>query len=200
MTYDFQGDMLEVCDCRVLCPCWIGEDPDNGTCDSALAYRIREGTIEGIDVSGLVVASIVRIPGNVFAGGWRRQLYVDFAASPEQERVVIAALTGTLGGPLVDLAALIAEDLPVERAAILFDLDQGRGRFAIGTVAEASMRPYTGMGGRVTTLSDSAFSTIPGTPAYIAKAEHFRMTLPALGLDLVLEGHNAIQGSFRFQG
>jgi hypothetical protein len=39
MAHHLEGRLLEVCDCRVLCPCWIGEDPDNGTCDSVLAYR-----------------------------------------------------------------------------------------------------------------------------------------------------------------
>ena len=33
MAYTLEGRILEVCDCNVLCPCWIGEDPDNGTCD-----------------------------------------------------------------------------------------------------------------------------------------------------------------------
>ena len=36
MAYHLEGRLLEVCDCRVLCPCWIGEDPDNGTCDLEL--------------------------------------------------------------------------------------------------------------------------------------------------------------------
>ena len=27
MAYRLQGSILEVCTCKVLCPCWIGEDP-----------------------------------------------------------------------------------------------------------------------------------------------------------------------------
>ena len=26
MAYQLEGRLLEVCDCNVLCPCWIGED------------------------------------------------------------------------------------------------------------------------------------------------------------------------------
>jgi uncharacterized protein GlcG (DUF336 family) len=37
--YVLEGTMVEACTCEVLCPCWIGEDPDNGTCDSFLAYH-----------------------------------------------------------------------------------------------------------------------------------------------------------------
>ena len=47
MAYHLEGRLLEVCDCRVLCPCWIGEDPDNGTCDSVLAYRFDKGRSTG---------------------------------------------------------------------------------------------------------------------------------------------------------
>jgi hypothetical protein len=39
MSYHLEGRLLEVCNCRVLCPCWIGEDPDFGTCDTIIAWR-----------------------------------------------------------------------------------------------------------------------------------------------------------------
>jgi hypothetical protein len=55
MAYHLEGRLLEVCDCRVLCPCWIGEDPDNGTCESVLAYHFDAGAIEGVDVSAAVL-------------------------------------------------------------------------------------------------------------------------------------------------
>jgi hypothetical protein len=199
MAYRLEGDLLEVCNCNVLCPCWIGEDPDGGTCDSALAYRIRAGAIDGLDVSGVVMASVVKIPGNVFAGGWRRQLYIDAAATDAQAAALVAVMTGRHGGPMAELAALVGEDLPPARAPIVFDLVEGKGRFAVAEVAEAVMEPYRGPSGAVTTLNDSAFSTIPGTPAYVARAERFRMKHEALGLDLDLRGHNAIQGLFRFE-
>jgi hypothetical protein len=67
MGYHLEGDLLEVCDCRVLCPCWIGEDPDNGTCDTILAYRMKKGTIDGTDVAGLSLALMAHIPGNILS-------------------------------------------------------------------------------------------------------------------------------------
>src|SRR5262245_59537515 len=33
MAYTLEGQLLEVCTCNILCPCWVGEDPDGGTCD-----------------------------------------------------------------------------------------------------------------------------------------------------------------------
>jgi hypothetical protein len=199
MGYTLEGDLLEVCDCKVLCPCWIGEDPDNGTCESSLAYSIRSGTIDGVDVSGLNIASAVKIPGNVLDGGWRRQLYIDERASEAQATAIFEVLTGAKGGPLADLAALIAEELKPKRAAITFEIVEGKGTLRVANEVEAIMEPYRGPSGAVTTLNESIFSTIPGSPAYVAKADIFRLRNDELGLDVNLKGHNAIQGSFRFE-
>jgi hypothetical protein len=53
MSHHLEGRLLEVCNCKVLCPCWIGEDPDNGTCDAIVAWQIDRGTVDGIEVGGL---------------------------------------------------------------------------------------------------------------------------------------------------
>ena len=51
----------------------------------------------------------------------------------------------------------------------------------------------------MTHLVESSFSPIPGWPAFVAKADFFKMDSPELGLKLDLKGHNAIQGYFRFE-
>jgi hypothetical protein len=71
MGYQLEGRLLEVCDCNVLCPCWVGENPDNPTCQAVQAYRIDRGTIDGVDVSGLTVAEMDDIPGNILEGNIR---------------------------------------------------------------------------------------------------------------------------------
>ena len=49
-VYQLQGTLLEVCSCGVLCPCWVGEDPDGGECFSFLSHSFKQGQIDGIDV------------------------------------------------------------------------------------------------------------------------------------------------------
>ena len=49
MAYEIEGRLLEVCTCNVLCPCWVGEDPDFKTCDTVIAWGIEQGTIEGVE-------------------------------------------------------------------------------------------------------------------------------------------------------
>ncbi len=200
MAYTLEGSILEVCDCNVLCPCWIGEDPDNGTCDSVIAYHVDKGNIEGVDVSGLTMAMVAHIPGNVLNGNFRTMTFVDDRANIEQEQALLMAFAGKLGGPLEDLSKLVGETVGVERAQIAFNVQGGKGAIRIGTDAEAVMEPYRGPTGEVTTLNESIFSTIPGSPAYVAKASKYRVKNMAVGLDIDLEGHNAIQGAFRFEG
>ena len=50
MTYEIEGRLLEVCTCNVLCPCWVGEDPDYTTCDTTIAWGIEKGSIDGVRV------------------------------------------------------------------------------------------------------------------------------------------------------
>ena len=89
--------------------------------------------------------------------------------------------------------------MEVTRAPITFEVREGKGRYSVGRVIEADMEPYRGPTGEVTTLVESIFSTIPGSPGYVAKAQTFKMKNPALGHDIDLQGQNAIQGLFRFE-
>jgi hypothetical protein len=200
MTYQIEGRLLEVCTCNILCPCWVGEDPDRGTCDSNFAYHIDKGSIEGIDVAGRTLALSVHIPGNVLAGNWRAVVYVDDGSTDEQQAALLKVFTGQLGGAIADVAGLIGEVIAVERVPITFAVDEGRGTLTIGEVADAELAPFQGATGTATALHESAFSTIPGSPAYVGKATRYRRTEREHGLaDLDLAGNNAIQGLFRFE-
>src|SRR3712207_2456371 len=148
MSYQLEGRLLEVCDCNVLCPCWIGEDPDNGTCDAVVAYHIDKGTVDGVDVSGRTLAFLTHIPGNLFQGNWKLVVYVDDGATDEQQEALLNGFTGKLGGPLADFAQLIGEVVAVERAPIIFTVEEGKGSLRIGSgmapVVEADMASYMG--------------------------------------------------------
>lgn len=200
MSYQLEGQLLEVCTCNVLCPCWIGEDPDGGTCDGVVAYHIDKGTVNGVDVSNLSFVLLNHIPGNILKGNWRVALYVDEKATPRQQEALLNVFGGKLGGPLADLSQLVGEVISVERVPITFAVKEGRGNLHIGRAVEAELVPFQGATGKSTTLHDSVFTTIPGSPAYIAKALTYKARVPALDFDINLQNHNAIQGHFRFQG
>jgi hypothetical protein len=199
MAYDIEGRLLEVCTCNVLCPCWVGEDPDGGTCDSVLAWRIDGGEIEGTPVAGRTIALSVHIPGNVLAGGWKAAVFVDDGASEAEQAALLKVFTGQLGGGIADLAGLISEVVSVERVPITFGVEGGQGQLRIGTVADADLIPFMGATGQPTVLAETVFSTIPGSPVYAAKSSHFDRDGAPYGLpDVAARGNNALQGHFRF--
>lgn len=198
MTYDVEGRLLEVCTCNVLCPCWIGEDPDGGTCESTLGWRIENGTIDGVDVSGLTIAMTVHIPGNILKGNWKALVFVDDRSSPEQQEAMLKLFTGQLGGAIADLAALVGEVLEVKRVPITFTVDKGRGTLDLGGITRAELTSYQGATGKPTTLSETVFSTIPGSPVYVGKADSYTRQGAAGLADVDLKDHNALQGHFKF--
>ena len=198
MAYELEGSLLEVCTCKILCPCWVGEDPDGGTCDGLFAWHFDKGTINGTDVSGRTFGWIGHIPGNILAGNWRIVVFIDEDATDEQQQALLDVWTGKLGGPIADLAQLVGEVVAVERAAITFKVEGVRGTVKFGDSASAQLEPYKGATGEATTLHDTIFTTIPGSPAYVGKAEHYKVDLAQYGFEIDLEDHNAVQGSFRF--
>jgi hypothetical protein len=198
MAYNLEGRLLEVCNCRVLCPCWIGEDPDFGTCDTIVAWHFDRGNIDGIDVAGLTIAAVAHVPGNILQGNWRAAIFVDEKASKEQEAALLKVYTGQAGGPIADLAKLIGEVVSVERAPFTFTVDGGRGTLRIGTDYEAVLEPYVSATGKTTTLTDTVFSTVPGAPVFVGKAPIYRAKNDKLGTNINMKNHNALQSTFQF--
>ena len=199
MGYKLEGRMLEACTCNAICPCWVGEDPDSGTCHGTIAWHFDKGEIDGVDVSGLTFAVLLHIPANALSGNWRIVACVDDKATAEQEKAILGVYTGEKGGPVADLAQLIGEVVAVERAPITFGVVEGKGQLKIGTRLDAEINPFEGPTGRRTTLHDAALCVIEEAPYYVGKATHLTASHPALGLNLDIQGKSAVQGQFAFE-
>jgi hypothetical protein len=141
---------------------------------------------------------VCHIPGNVLApGSWQVVSFVDDRASDEQYQAVIDAYHGRLGGPLADLAGLVGEVIAIERSPIVHETTDGKGTLRIGQVVSAEMEPFRSPDGQtITTRRDSLFSTVPGSPAYVARAHHHSVNLPQHGMVWSFEGRNAIQSDY----
>lgn len=187
MSYSLEGRLLEVCTCNLICPCWVGEDPDGGTCDGVIAWHIDRGRIDTVDVSDRTLAVVAHIPGNVLKGNWRVVVYLDDGTTAEQQEALLSVWTGKQGGPVADLVQVIGEIAGLERAPITFGVEGGKGRLTIGGAVEAELEPLRGATGQLTTLHDTVFSTIPGSPAYVSKAPRYRVNAPAYGFIIDLQ-------------
>lgn len=198
-TYVLDGMILEACSCNSPCPCWVGDAPDGGQCEASLAYHIERGQIRDLDVAGLSVVEITQVSGKMLDGHWRQVLIIDAQASPEQQRALVAAFSGQLGGPLADLAGLIDERLAVYASPIDYQVHNGQGSLRVGELVYLEMEPYTDAAGRPTRMVDSRLPTIPDSYTYMAKAPVHRVHLPEQQMTWEFSGRNAQQGEFNFE-
>jgi hypothetical protein len=134
MSWNLSGNYVETCSCELMCPCNLSLDhgATYDFCRVILAFDVREGEVEGTDVSGRSVVAIADTPKVMTEGGWRLGMYVDEGASAEQFDKLVAVFGGQLGGPMAALAPLVGEMLGVERAPIEFRHDGLRHSVRVG--------------------------------------------------------------------
>ncbi|HUG83303.1 MAG TPA: DUF1326 domain-containing protein [Euzebya sp.] len=198
--YQVEGTLLEACSCGVLCPCWVGADPDGGSCYGMNAYHIDSGQVGGVDVSGMNFITINLIPGNILQpASWKCVHLIDERGTAEQQDAVLGLFRGAYGGPLADLFTLTGEVLGTEVVTIEHEVSRGAGSLVVPGIITSAMEPFRGPDGTVTTLRDSLFSTVPGSPAWAARASIYHVELPKYGLSWHYEGHNAIQAEWKLE-
>ena len=120
MAWNLTGSYAETCSCELMCPCNMSFDhgATYDYCRVTLVFNIREGEIDGTDVSGLKVAVIADTPKVMTEGNWRLGMFVDDRASDEQMQKLTAVFGGQMGGPMAGVTPLVGELLGVERAPI----------------------------------------------------------------------------------
>jgi hypothetical protein len=134
MAWSLKGSYVETCSCDLICPC--NATFDHGAtydyCRVVLGFNIREGEIEGTDVSGLKVVAIADSPKVMTDGNWKLGMYIDENASDEQADKLAKVFGGQLGGPMEALAPLVGEMRGVERAGIEITDDGLRHTVKVG--------------------------------------------------------------------
>ena len=184
MAYEIEGRLLEVCTCNVLCPCWVGEDPDDKTCDTVARLGHRQGDDRGRRCRGADDRRVRPHPRNiliaaVLEGRDLRRRPSDGRAG---RRAAQAVHRPARRRRSPTSQALIGEVVAVERAPITFSVEGGKGRLAIGELVDADMAPFVGATGEQTMLSETVFSTIPGSPVYAARRAGTPATARATGI------------------
>ncbi len=73
MAWNLKGSYVETCSCELMCPCNLSLDhgATYDFCRVTLVFNIREGQVEGTDISGLKVAAIADTPKVMTEGNWR---------------------------------------------------------------------------------------------------------------------------------
>jgi hypothetical protein len=104
VSFRVRGSYLESCNCEAICPCrMIGGVPGGrstyGICFGLLTWRIEEGTVGGLDVSGLGVALVCRYDDDEKGSPWTVELHVDARGDDEQRAALEQLFLDGLGGP-----------------------------------------------------------------------------------------------------
>jgi hypothetical protein len=120
MSWRIAGSYFETCSCDVVCPCTasLSFGATNDFCRVVLVFHIKDGEVEGVEVSGLTVAAIADTPKVMTDGNWRLGVFMDSAASEQQAEKLGGVFSGALGGPMEALGPLIGENLGVQMASI----------------------------------------------------------------------------------
>ena len=120
MSWKVAGSYFETCSCDVVCPCTasLALGATHDYCRVVLVFNVKDGEVDGVDVSGLTVAAIAETPKVMTDGNWRLGVFIDADASGEQAEKLGGVFSGALGGPMAALGPLIGENLGVERASI----------------------------------------------------------------------------------
>jgi hypothetical protein len=160
-NWSIRGEYLVACNCRVSpCPCTTaGGDPTEGECFGMAVLSIGEGRYEDADLSGLHVAFVDRIPGNILDGNWDFGVLVDEQADDDQFEALKAIFSGQAGGTFGDIAPLIGNFLGAERARISFETSaNGESGSASVDGSEFSYAPLKGPQGDRTELVHGALA------------------------------------------
>jgi hypothetical protein len=161
MGYQLKGTYVGHCDCQQVCACAVDGPPTgtDGQCRGLIVYGIEEGSLDGIDLSGVNVAMGYMAPANISAGNLKLGIVVDEAASDEQANALERIFKGDEGGMFGDFSALTDEWLGMDRASVSFsDGEEPSARIAD---VDVSFEAFRGQDGKPTTASNAAFGFAP---------------------------------------
>jgi hypothetical protein len=107
----------------------------------ALIFHIESGSYDGMTLDGLNVALAVHTPGPMGEGNWSVAAYIDQRASDKQTEALGAIFTGVAGGPMAQLAPLIAKNLAVSKVPITYRIEDKKHSAEIIGILHMSVDP-----------------------------------------------------------
>lgn len=120
------GQYYETCSCDFVCPCVLSQmagKPSKGSCGFAMAFQIEHGRYGAVMLDGLGFIVLGHTPEEMGKGNWTVGIVADERASPEQREAITAIASGSAGGPMAALSALVSKFAGVALAPIHFERD-----------------------------------------------------------------------------
>ncbi|MBI1886583.1 MAG: DUF1326 domain-containing protein [Chloroflexi bacterium] len=194
-----KGEMVGACSCDWGCPCNFDARPTQGWCQGGYTWHIREGTFNGVDLSGLSFSSYGKFPGPIHEGNGIMQSIIDERASPAQREALRALLRGEAGGPFEIFAAVSAEMHDPVVAPYEARFDKINSYVKAGDYLEVGVapvkNPVTGDLEETTLLKPTGFTS---TRSELGMSTVARVKLPAFQYDH--SGKYAEYAEFEYSG
>ena len=99
--WQIKGTYHETCASEGHCPYYFGRDKEGG-CRYFMVFRIREGIVNDVDLSGITAVYMGDLPHSTFAEvlekGSEGAIYISDTASPKQREVLDILAVQSLGG------------------------------------------------------------------------------------------------------
>lgn len=175
-AWSIHGEIIDTCNCEVICPCTVGAPPTDGTCLGNVLWSIDRGRYGSIDLAGLAVVLAVSAPGPTFDdGNWRVALYGDERATPERREALEAIFLGRAGGFFDEWRRLTAEVVGVRWVPIRVERVGRKRTVRIGEVLDIEAEGLAGsQADSGTQLVNPPFWKGAPFPATIGRSSRFR--------------------------
>lgn len=145
--WEVKGELILNCSCTVFCPCVISlgrHPPTEGQCQGWAGIRIDSGHSGDTDLSGLNVALLLDIPGNMARGNWTAAAYIDERASDDAFAKLVAIFSGKARGTTGLFAVLVGQFLGAERAPVAFEREGNKRRLVVPKKIIGEVEPIQG--------------------------------------------------------
>jgi hypothetical protein len=100
---------------------------------------------------------------------------------------------------LDELGKILGELVDVAKAPIEIDFTQRNAKLSVGRIITADTKTILGPNGEPMTLAGAKLSNVLGTPAEVGESLRLKVSLPALGVQLDLQGRSAMRGRFSYR-
>ncbi len=102
--WEIRGTYNEACASEGHCPYYFGRDKEGG-CRYFMVFRITDGTVDEVDLAGIVVAYLGDLPHSTYAEvqekGSEGAIYISDSATAKQRSVLDSLVVEALGGVLM---------------------------------------------------------------------------------------------------
>lgn len=145
--WTIKGELILNCNCTVFCPCVVSlgkHPPTEGYCQAWMGIRIDDGKWGDESLTGLNIAMLLDIPGNMGRGNWKVAAFIDERASEAAYDGLVTIFSGKARGTTGLFSMLVGEFLGAERAPVSFETEGKKRRLSVGKKIQGEVVPIDG--------------------------------------------------------